>query len=194
MFSPTEDAFLLRLVGDDPSPQWEVIAEQMPDRTARQCRERWLNYLNPAIRVDPWTEAEDSLLIEKVNDLGHFWSTMTNFFNGRSESDIKNRWYSHLKFVCFQDPFTQKWGRASAQTPGVPARKKRRRNKPSPGQAAQRALAEQRPLPPPPREEPVVAKPTVEISDSWDPAMNEQVFDEFGIVDFSFGWAFKNEQ
>jgi hypothetical protein len=36
--------------------------------------------------------------LEKVNELGFVWSVIATAFNGRSDNDIKNRWYSHLKY------------------------------------------------------------------------------------------------
>lgn len=77
---------------------WDFVAAQLPGRSSRQCRERWVNYLSPYIRHDPWNEKEDRELVEKVNEVGHSWSTIGKCFNGRSENDVKNRWYSHLKF------------------------------------------------------------------------------------------------
>jgi hypothetical protein len=67
-----------------------------------QCRERWSNYLSPNIRSDPWTEAEDRLVVEKMNEDHFSWSLIAPFFNGRSDNDIKNRWYSHLKYETIQ--------------------------------------------------------------------------------------------
>jgi hypothetical protein len=46
---------------------------------------------------------EDALLLEKINELGRSWAAIGRFFNGRSENDIKNRWYSHLRFSTFFD-------------------------------------------------------------------------------------------
>jgi hypothetical protein len=38
------------------------------------------------------------LLIAMLNEHGRSWSLIRRLFNGRSENDIKNRWYSHLQF------------------------------------------------------------------------------------------------
>ena len=42
-FSQEEDDQLRRLVEANGIKNWSLIAEQMPGRTARQCRERWTN-------------------------------------------------------------------------------------------------------------------------------------------------------
>ncbi|KAG6950852.1 hypothetical protein JG687_00013985 [Phytophthora cactorum] len=39
---------------------WGQIAERIPGRTPKQCRERWKNHLDPAINKGPYTEEEDS--------------------------------------------------------------------------------------------------------------------------------------
>ena len=76
---------------------WEKVAQDLPDRTARQCRDRWLNYLSPNIRKDPWLWSEDKLLVAKINEMGTHWSNIAKYFVGRSDNHIKNRWYSYLK-------------------------------------------------------------------------------------------------
>jgi hypothetical protein len=103
-FDVTEDARLIELVARfGPSP-WDLIADEMPGRSPRQCRERWVNYLSPDIRVGPWTEPEDYILLNQVMRFGTRWTTIALSLNGRSDSDVKNRWYSHLKDVAFQRP------------------------------------------------------------------------------------------
>ena len=35
--------------GEHKYPQWTDIANLVPDRVAKQCRERWRNHLDPAV-------------------------------------------------------------------------------------------------------------------------------------------------
>jgi hypothetical protein len=42
--------------------QWEHMAQEMGNRTGKQCRERWHNQLNPLLRKAPWTVEEDWIL------------------------------------------------------------------------------------------------------------------------------------
>jgi hypothetical protein len=140
-FSPEEDARFLGLIGNCPSPVWDQIAQEMPDRTARQCRERWHNYVKPDIRTEPWTKEEDNCLIAKVNELRYRWAAMTPFFNRRSESDVKNRWYYHLKKKCILDELSGKWTKLNL--PGLLQNKSRGNRKHThlhPSQAAQQLL------------------------------------------------------
>lgn len=61
-------------------------------RDRRQCRERWMNYLSPAVYKGPWTPQEEALLRNKVNELGRRWKSMEPFFPGRTDINIKNHW------------------------------------------------------------------------------------------------------
>jgi hypothetical protein len=80
----------------------------MPGRTARQCRDRWTNYLAPAISFEPWRPEEDSLIVHKVNEIGTKWATIAKFTHGRTGNALKNRWYSGLKNSCSCDA-SGKW-------------------------------------------------------------------------------------
>lgn len=91
-FTPQEDATLKELVAKYGSTKWSEIAMKLPNRTGRQCRERWKNYLAPGIQNGPWSPEEDALLVQKVKELGTMWSKMVPFFPGRTDVNLKNRW------------------------------------------------------------------------------------------------------
>jgi hypothetical protein len=97
IFTPEEDAQLVGIMKDQAFQSWDRVAVQLPDRTARQCRDRWMNYLAPTVRREPWSIEEDQMLIEKINEMGTHWSGIANFFIGRTDNHVKNRWYSFLK-------------------------------------------------------------------------------------------------
>jgi hypothetical protein len=63
----------------------------MGHRTARQCRERWVNYLNPILSKSPWTSGEDAILRARFAEFGPKWVKLTEFLPTRSANDIKNR-------------------------------------------------------------------------------------------------------
>lgn len=71
---------------------WKKIADFMSNRTIRQCKERYNHYLSPEISSSQWTEEEDELLVQKVHEHGKRWKVLENFFDGRTEISIRNRW------------------------------------------------------------------------------------------------------
>jgi hypothetical protein len=54
-----EDQTVIELVGRIGAKKWSQIAQQLPGRIGKQCRERWHNHLNPNINKAPWSEQED---------------------------------------------------------------------------------------------------------------------------------------
>ena len=70
---------------------WVFISHLMNNRNARQCKERWEKYLNPAINKNPFSPQEDLLLILKYTELGPKWVMISQFFYNRSDISIKNR-------------------------------------------------------------------------------------------------------
>jgi hypothetical protein len=91
-FTEEEDILLSSAVSQFGCQHWSQVAARVPGRNARQCRERWTNYVSPEVRKLPWTRADDLLLEEKLMELGNTWQTIVSFFPGRSKNDIKNRW------------------------------------------------------------------------------------------------------
>jgi hypothetical protein len=91
-FSVHEDDRLRALVGELGIGNWPEVASRLGTRSARQCRERFKNYLSPNLRNGQWSEEEDRLLGEKFSEFGAKWSVIVNFFPSRSEVNLKNRW------------------------------------------------------------------------------------------------------
>jgi hypothetical protein len=103
-FSPEEDQQLKSLVDLHGSKDWRMIAEQLGTKNPRQCKERWLNYLNPGLSMAQWTIEEELLLLEKYRELGPRWVTITKFFPNRTDAMLKNR-FNRI----------QRWGRRTRQ-------------------------------------------------------------------------------
>lgn len=91
-FTKEEDNRLLEIVRSNGSSDWELISKFLPGRNARQCRERWCNYVNPDIKCEPWTKEEDDLLISLMIDVGPKWKLVSSHFPQRPINSIKNRW------------------------------------------------------------------------------------------------------
>lgn len=93
-FSLEDDTILRNLVAAFGESSWILIAEHMPGRNSRQCRERWLNYLSPKLNRQKFTQEEDELLLAKVEEIGTKWVTISkSFFPNRTDQMVKNRYY-----------------------------------------------------------------------------------------------------
>ena len=95
LWTPEEDACLRALVEEHGEQAWALVASRMPhERNNKQCRERWRNHLRPACNKGPWTEEEDALILERVQQHGTKWAKISGLYlPDRPENDIKNRWH-----------------------------------------------------------------------------------------------------
>lgn len=103
-WSPEEDDTLRKAIetakaaSETHQVQWTSIAGQIANRTGKQCRERWLNHLDPQIvPKSGWTPEEDTIINEGVAEMGTKWSEIVKRLPGRSDNSIKNRYYSNIR-------------------------------------------------------------------------------------------------
>ena len=66
-FTPAEDEKLRVLVQVLGLSNWKKVSEYMGTRNARQCRDRYKNYLAPYLNSSPWSKVDDEKLINLVN-------------------------------------------------------------------------------------------------------------------------------
>jgi hypothetical protein len=86
-WSEEEDA-LLCLVMNQGMTNWRKIAEKVPGRTSKQCRERWNHYLHPDVVKTPFSASEDKTLAKLYKLYGNHWSAISKVGN---------------TFYCFRD-------------------------------------------------------------------------------------------
>lgn len=92
-----EDDSLLALTTTFGTVAWALIAEHLPQRTGKQCRERYHNHLQTDIKKGDWTEEEDRLIVELQAKYGNQWAKITKFLHGRSDNAVKNRWHAAIR-------------------------------------------------------------------------------------------------
>mmetsp|Transcript_2897 Transcript_2897/g.3667 ORF Transcript_2897/g.3667 Transcript_2897/m.3667 type:complete len:242 (+) Transcript_2897:509-1234(+) len=82
---------------DAKSINWKLVAKKHSGRSAKQCRERWMNHLDPQVKKSEWTPEEDSSLIELTKKYPKQWAKISREIPGRTEIMVKNRWYSLVR-------------------------------------------------------------------------------------------------
>lgn len=96
-FSKEEDEYLIFLVNSIGKNKWTQVAECMKkshyNRNGRQCRDRYLHYLDPKFNNDKqWNPEEDQNLLRYVSLYGKKWKMLEKIFEGRTEVSLRNRY------------------------------------------------------------------------------------------------------
>lgn len=105
MWVAKEDELLLETLRIPAKMTWNQIAEIMNRRdpevtkTGKQCRERFRNYLDPAILEKPWTKNEKALFVLLHRHYQNHWGEIAKYYTGRSDISIKNLFYAYMRRV-----------------------------------------------------------------------------------------------
>lgn len=96
-WSPTEDDTLLALVNAQIKINplkicWPEVSKGMGYRSCKQCRERWINHLDPNVKKGDWTAKEDEILLRIGEQFPAKWAKIARHIPGRTENTVKVRW------------------------------------------------------------------------------------------------------
>jgi hypothetical protein len=83
------------------SVPWVKVADMVPGRSAKQCRDRWVHSLQPSLSSSrPWSEDEDHVIFTQMNTLGRKWAVIARQLTGRSALQVRNRYYSACRRIA----------------------------------------------------------------------------------------------
>jgi len=76
---------------------WTFISKIIKNRTAKQIRLRYNNYINPNLKTLDFSKEEDIKIIRLYKVLSNQWTKYIQFLPGRSDKLIKRRYNKLLK-------------------------------------------------------------------------------------------------
>ena len=94
---------------------WAAISKEMPHRTGKQIRDRFLNSLDSKFERGKFTEEEDQTIIKYYKIYGNSWTKIAKKLNKRTGDMVKNRFYSSLKKTIFNNQNLLKRKRNTSQ-------------------------------------------------------------------------------
>ncbi|XP_044012402.1 cell division cycle 5-like protein [Aphidius gifuensis] len=90
----TEDEFLKSSMMKYGKNQWSRIASVLHKKSAKQCKSRWYEWLDPSIKKTEWSREEDEKLLHTIKYMPTQWRTIAPMI-GRTASQCLER-YEYL--------------------------------------------------------------------------------------------------
>ncbi|KAG5179549.1 hypothetical protein JKP88DRAFT_167482 [Tribonema minus] len=87
-WSDVEDARLNSLVNMF-GTKWSAVAQLLPGREPKQCRERFLNVVDPSKTRKAWTPEEDELLLRVHDRVRNQFARTAKYFSDRSYNEVR---------------------------------------------------------------------------------------------------------
>lgn len=116
VWSAEENEQLVATVTEHGAKHWTQIARFLPNRSGKQCRERWFNHLQPGVQKGDWSTDEDQVILRMHGTLGNKWAEIARQLPGRTDNAVKNHFYGSLR----------KLASCTEEMDGEPCKKRRR--------------------------------------------------------------------
>ena len=99
-WTPDEDK-MLKIVVDSFHAQlkgnrWSEMAKLIPGRSAKQCRDRYNNFMCKNISRSKFSHSEDQIIIRQYKQFGPCWRRISQILGNRSPLQVSNRFRQKL--------------------------------------------------------------------------------------------------
>ncbi|GBG85259.1 hypothetical protein CBR_g39826 [Chara braunii] len=98
----TEDEILKAAVMKYGKNQWARISSLLVRKSAKQCKARWYEWLDPSIKKTEWTREEDEKLLHLAKLMPTQWRTIAPIV-GRTPAQCLDRYEKLLDAACAKD-------------------------------------------------------------------------------------------
>ncbi|GJV01112.1 cell division cycle 5-like protein [Tanacetum coccineum] len=98
----TEDEILKVAIMKYGKNQWARISSLLVRKSAKQCKARWYEWLDPCIKKTEWTREEDEKLLHLAKLMPTQWRTIAPIV-GRTPSQCLERYEKLLDAACAKD-------------------------------------------------------------------------------------------
>lgn len=92
-----EDIALTNLVSKYGCNDWDTISHFLPNRTSQMCKNHYKQQVKLIGSKGPWTDQEDAIITEAVQNGQTKWSQIARLLNNRVGKQCRERWYNHLE-------------------------------------------------------------------------------------------------
>ncbi|GME96092.1 unnamed protein product [Ambrosiozyma monospora] len=94
VWSNAEDEVLKAAIAKYGLNQWSRVSSLLSKKTAKQCKSRWNEWLNPTIKKLEWTKEEDEQLLKLIKLRPNQWNSISLVLNRTANQCIDR--YQHL--------------------------------------------------------------------------------------------------